>query len=204
MDSVLLLNADYTVLEIISWQKAVSLLYREKVRVVENYADRFLRSSSIVLEFPAVVARVKYVRPRKALRLNRKSLLARDQYTCQYCGFRPRKSSGNPDLEQLTLDHVVPRSQAINGWVSVPWHPERVRTTSWWNLLTACQPCNSNKAALSLKDSGLAMRKKPRPPTPLEIAWIALFKYEVPDEWKFYLPPGKSEWANYWDVELED
>jgi 5-methylcytosine-specific restriction endonuclease McrA len=203
MESVLVLNADYTVLEVVSWQKAVGLMFREQVRVVENYADRFLRSTSVVLEFPAVVARIKYVRPRKAARLNRKDLFARDMYQCQYCGFQPRKVSGNPDLELLTLDHVIPRSKAVNGWVKVPWHHERVRPTSWWNLLAACGPCNARKADLTLKQAGLVMMKKPRPPTPRELAWMALFKYEVPDEWKLFLP-ADSPWADYWTVELID
>ena len=202
MEAVLVLNADYSVLEIVSWQRAVSLIYRNQVRLVEAYADRVIRSASLTMDFPAVVARIQYVRPRRNIRFSRQNILARDAYTCQYCGVQPRKKSGDPRLESLTIDHVVPRAHARNGWVKSPWYSQPVRTTSWENILTACSPCNSRKAALSLQQVGFVARKKPRPPTPLEVAWMNLFKYEVPDEWKFYLPEG-SPWADYWTAELD-
>jgi len=204
MEAVLVLNADYTLLEIVSWQKAISMLIREKVRVVEEYSDRFLRSPSLTMGFPAVVARVKYVKPRRRVRFSRKNILARDSYTCQYCGLQPQKSSGAPDLEMLTIDHISPRSKSKDGWVDLPWVKEqRVRVTSWENVLTACGPCNSLKADRSLKEVGLKMNRVPRAPNSMDIAWMTLFRYNIPDEWQTYLPEG-SPWKDYWDGELED
>ena len=54
------------------------------------------------------------------------AVLARDGYTCRYCGAKP------PDVE-LHVDHVVP--VALGGG-DVPE-----------NLVAACEPCNSGKAA---------------------------------------------------------
>lgn len=203
MEAVLVLNADYTLLEIVSWQKAISMLVREKVRVVEEYAGRFLRSTSVTIAFPAVVARVNYVKPRRRVRFSRKNILARDAYTCQYCGIKPTRKSGAPGLELLTIDHVIPRSKAVEGWVRLPWERnKKVRVTSWENVLTACEPCNRVKADRPLKDVGLQMMKKPRAPTSVDIAWMSLFRYDVPEEWQLYLPEG-SPWADYWTGELD-
>ena len=68
---------------------------------------------------------VSYVRiPREAHRrkITRRAVLARDSWTCQYCGSR---KSG------LTVDHVIPRSR---GGKSV-----------WENIVAACATCNRRK-----------------------------------------------------------
>ncbi len=56
---------------------------------------------------------------------SRRNIFKRDHYTCQYCG-------AQPGSEELTIDHVVPRSQ---GGVS-----------SWENCVLACVACNKRKA----------------------------------------------------------
>tara|TARA_R110000824_G_scaffold68263_8_gene176741 strand:+ start:1443 stop:2057 length:615 start_codon:yes stop_codon:yes gene_type:complete len=201
VDAVLVLNADYTLLEIISWQKAMSMLLAEKVRMVEAYADRFINTARLTFEFPAVVVRTKYVRPRRRVRFSRKNILARDAYTCQYCGLKPTRKGGAPDLEMLTIDHVIPRAKSQDGWVNPPWTTGKVRVTSWENILTACGPCNTRKADHSLKAVGMQYKKKPKAPTSMDIAWMTLFGYTIPDEWQLYLPEG-SPWKNYWDGEL--
>lgn len=202
MEAVLVLNADYTLLEVTDWQRAVSLLFREKARLVEDYAGRFLHSPSVTMGMPAVIVRSSYVKPKKQIRLSRKNLLARDFYTCQYCGDRPKKKNGGPNLEELTLDHVVPRAHARGGHVVLPWSKKQIRTTSWENLLTACRDCNSAKADQTPDQAGLKMKKLPKTPSSLDVAWISLFKYEIPAEWQLYLPEG-SPWREYWDVELD-
>jgi 5-methylcytosine-specific restriction endonuclease McrA len=201
MTTVLVLNADYTLLEVVSWQKAVSMLFADKVRLVEQYADRFLRSTSVTLPFPAVVVRTKYVGRRRRVRFSRRNILARDGFTCQYCGAVPRRPQGTPNLEMLTIDHVVPHAQSQDGWVTLPWDGERVRVTSWRNVLTACAPCNGQKAARTPKQAGFTMRKHPQAPTPMQYVWMSLFRYDIPSEWEDYLPEG-SPWREYWRGEL--
>lgn len=71
---------------------------------------------------PIVIEYVK--RPtRRPVRL-RFDVLARDRYTCRYCG---RKA---PDVE-LVVDHIVP---VVKGGTNEPA-----------NLVTACEDCNSGK-----------------------------------------------------------
>jgi len=171
--------------------------------LVEQYADRAIHSAYEVWPFPAVVRLTgRYVK--RKVRLSRSNLLARDSYTCQYCGCKPKKSSGAPRLEELTLDHVVPKSQAVNGWVTLTWgQMPRVRVTSWENLLTACYDCNTGKAARTPRQAGLQMRSFPKAPGPLDIARMNIFQYRIPTEWKMWLPE-KSGWRDYWKGELED
>ncbi len=201
MESVLVLNVDYSPLEVISWRSAIEKLVMGKVHVVEAYADRFVRSTSVVFALPAVV-RLTGAFVRRRVRLSRANILARDAYTCQYCGSKPRRRSGHPDLEALTIDHVVPRADAVDGWVTLPWTGRRVRTTCWENVLVACKPCNRDKAAKSLKQAGLRPRKLPAAPTAREIAWMSIFRHKIPEEWAFYLPEN-SPWRDYWTGELE-
>ena len=200
--SVLLLNIDYTPLEVISWQRAMSKLAREKVELVEDYAGRFIRTSHTAFPFPAVVRLTDGYAERR-IRFSRKNILARDCYTCQYCGIKPRKSTGVPRLEALTIDHVVPRAQSINGWVTQTWGMHRrVRVSCWENVMTACERCNTHKAARTPQEARMHMRKKPQKPSNMDIAWMSLFRYDIPNEWQIYLPEN-SPWRDYWDGELE-
>lgn len=204
MDAVLLLNADYTPLNVISLERAFSLILDEKVRLVSNYANRVLRSANKVWDFPAVIALKVYVRPKKQIRFSRKNILARDAYTCQYCRLRPLKKSGNPDLEMLTIDHIVPRARARDGWVTLPWkNGARVRVTSWENVVTACEPCNTKKADHDLGSVGMKFLSPPRVPTNMDVITMTMFRYQIPEEWADYLPEG-SPWRNYWSGELAD
>lgn len=202
MSDVLLLNIDYTPLGVLNWRTAMEKIVSGKVELVQAYVDRVIRSPNREFPFPAVVRLVTRYAKQK-VRLNRRNIFARDAYTCQYCQVQPRRSSGRPDLEQLSIDHVVPRAQGREGKVLLPWSRERVPVTSWKNVLTACRPCNFRKADRTPGEAGLTMHKRPRAPNTLEIAWMRLLdETEFPDEWKQWLPVN-SPWRDYWEVELE-
>jgi len=64
----------------------------------------------------------------KAYKAFRLKILARDSYTCYYCG---------AENKDMTIDHVIPISEA----------PELV--ISYENAVTACKPCNSRKGSRS-------------------------------------------------------
>lgn len=200
--AVLVLNIDYTPLEVISWRDAIEKILMGKVELVEKYAGQFIRSASASWDSPAVVRiTTKFVR--RKVKMSRKNVLSRDGYTCQYCGLRPRRSGGAPRLEILTIDHVFPKSRAVNGWVTLPWNGNRARVTSWENLLTACESCNTGKADRTPREAGLKMRKVPRAPSTMDVARMSILSYQIPEEWKLYLPEG-SPWRDYWTVALDE
>src|SRR5512134_2453131 len=100
----LLLSQGFEPIKVISWQRAITLLFLGKVEVIEEY-DHNVRSVSLVIKIPAVVRLLRaFRRHAKPVKFSRVNIYARDHYRCQYCG---RRAS----ISELTYDHVTPRSQ---------------------------------------------------------------------------------------------
>lgn len=198
---VLILNADWAIDTVLPARDAVCLLLSDSAYTLVKYADLVIRSTSISIELPAVMVRRTYTR-RRRVRLTRHNIFARDAFTCQYCGHRPRNSKGKPAIEHLTWDHVVPRGHARDGWVTLPWSGERTRTTSWKNLLTACEGCNGRKACRTPREAGMSYLREPAKPTDADRGWMALHSHPLQKEWIEHLPKN-SPWANYWTEELD-
>ena len=129
MSDVLLLNSDYNPisilpLSVISWQHAVKLYFLDRVQILEEYDDWTIRSEHFAMNVPAVCVTKDYFHFKKSAKFSRRNMYLRDMYQCQYCGevF---------DQKDLTLDHVIPRSQGGK--------------TTWENSTTACKSCNHKK-----------------------------------------------------------
>ena len=165
MNHVLVLNATYEPLNVVSVRRAVLLLLKEKAQIVEA-AEAWLRSERLVLPLPLVIRLVYYVRiPRRfSLPLSRRTVLARDQYRCQYCGAQPGKA-------HLTVDHVVPRSKGGK--------------TCWENVTTACGPCNRRKRNRTPKEAGMPLQRQPR--RPRYLALTLLEGTSRPQAWNKYM-----------------
>jgi len=142
--SVLVLNATYEPLNVVSVKRAVVLLLKEKAQIVEA-TEAWIRAQSWSVPRPLVIRLVYYVRipHRLSLPLGRRTVLARDTYSCQYCGRQP-------DRSELTLDHVLPRC--------------RGGQTSWDNLVTACKRCNGRKGNRTPREAGMRLRTQPSAP----------------------------------------
>jgi 5-methylcytosine-specific restriction endonuclease McrA len=163
---VLVLNSDYEPLNVCNLRRAMGLVHLGKADILHEEA-RAIRTLSRHVPRPSVV-RLKYhvKRPMPQLRLSRRSIFARDHFTCQYCGTVGR---------DLTLDHVTPRH---NGGPS-----------TWENLVTCCRRCNTKKGDRALAHSGMNLRRPPR--RPRYVPFISLTKYldgKRHDVWKDYLP----------------
>jgi len=150
--SVLVLNATYEPLSVVSVKRAVVLLLKEKAEIVEA-AEAWVRAQHWAIPRPLVIRLVYYVRipHRLSLPLTRRTVLARDGYTCQYCGRQPDKS-------ELTLDHVLPRC--------------RGGKTSWENVVTACKRCNQRKGNHTPEEAGMRLRSLPRRPRYVALALL--------------------------------
>jgi len=165
MSHVLVLNATYEPLNVVSVRRAVLLLLKEKAEVVEA-ADAWLRSEQMALPVPLVIRLVYYVRiPRRfSLPVSRRTVLARDHYTCQYCRTRLGKA-------HLTLDHVLPRS--------------RGGETIWENVVTACGPCNRRKGNRTPEEAAMPLLRQPR--RPRYLALTLLEGSGAPEVWNKYM-----------------
>lgn len=137
--------------------------------------DAVIQTQWLQLRVPEVITLTRYDRmPVKIVAFSRRNVFKRDHFTCQYCGCRPGS-------EELTIDHVIPRSR---GGVS-----------SWTNCVLACIECNSRKANRTPEQANMPLRKLPVRPL-----WNPL-----------YAPHGVriQSWSKfvseaYWNVELED
>ncbi len=153
MSRVLVLNASFEPLSLISVQRAVVLLLREKAEAIENDISRFLHAERFSLPVPLVIRLVHYVPIPRRLKvpLTRKTLLSRDEYTCQFCG---------TTVGPLTVDHVMPRS--------------RGGATSWENCVAACLRCNHRKGNKTPEEAAMVLRKKPARPDFTHMAFVIL------------------------------
>ena len=168
LQQVLVLNASYEPLNVCSVRRAHVLVWKGKAEVLESL-PKALHSASDTYPWPHVIRLVQYVRVPRAIKrkISRRALFARDGWRCAYCG-----SAGG----RLTLDHVVPRSR---GGESV-----------WENVVTACAPCNLRKGNRLLEESGLTLRRLPRPPAP--VLFIHLATPTIPSVWQQYLPSSAT------------
>ncbi len=168
---VLLLNATYEPLRIIPVQRAVGLLMRGVAEGVDGVAAR-LRTPSTVFEVPSVLRLCYYVRvPQRGVTWSRRRVLARDGYTCVYCGARvgDRRRGQIVTRTDLTLDHLIPRSRGGGN--------------TWSNTACACYWCNHRKADRTPHEAGMQLRWEPKTPR----VNYAVFSGTVPAEWRVYL-----------------
>ncbi len=143
----LILNADYRPLSYFPlslwpWQEAIKAVYLERVNVAAEY-EEVVRSEKLTLPLPSVIVLKNYVVPTKTVPFTRATLFLRDEFTCQYCGYKGK---------DLTFDHVVPKS--------------RGGKTRWDNVVAACQSCNLRKAAKTTSQAGFKLKKTPTKPSP--------------------------------------
>lgn len=191
MHNVLQLNADYQPLKIIRWQRAVELVLSGRVVMVAAWPNLHVRSPSLALPWPAVVALRRYSAQRGRVRFSSRSVQARDNFTCGYCGLRPLLPNGRPDRHQLTMDHVIPRAQAREAKVFLPWARRWVNVTCWENVATACRSCNARKADRTPAQARMPLRIFPRVPTQHDVLRMTLSRTaDMPDLWLPWLPPG--------------
>lgn len=181
----LLLNADYSLLSIISWKKAIiwDIKYQNNpkysIEIIDFYKnDYILGVNDKKIPIPAVAKTKRFFHiNRNPVNFSRKNLFLRDDYTCQYCYkiFEENK---------LTYDHVIPKS----AWKDIHRSP-----TNWTNIVTACISCNFKKANRTPKQANMPLKKLPDIPNKslkyLPIGHHLLkIKNTIPCEWSAYLP----------------
>lgn len=162
----LVLSQGYEPLKVVSWKRAINLLFLGKVELVEEY-DQDIRSTSLVIKCPAVVRLLNaFRRHKKGVRFNRINIFARDRYSCQYCGKKGK-------IADLTYDHVIPRSQGGK--------------TEWTNITTACSICNGKKGGRTPQQAGMRLRIKPYKPSWVPAITLRFNRKSIPESWATYL-----------------
>jgi len=155
MDQVLVLNSDYTPLNVTSLRRGFILVVKGKAEVLREDSKKIVTT---VGEFvrPIVIRLLNYVRFHASpLKLNRKRLYRRDNNECVYCGSK----------KHLTLDHVLPKS--------------RGGRNSWNNLVTCCTSCNMKKGNRTPEEAGMKLRQKPYEPS----IFSSILSVEIENIW---------------------
>ena len=172
----LVLNSDYSPISLIPFhtipvEDAVVRVFNQTCHVVESY-NRKILSPSLSMNWPSVIARNEYLKPKDSVRLRRESLFYRDHGLCAYCE-QPITISG------LTYDHVIPRKHGGE--------------SNWNNIVCACVRCNSLKGSL-LPKGQWTPRQYPYCPTYYELVGIRRkFPIVVDDStWSPYLGDWKG------------
>lgn len=139
--SVLVLNANFEPINVCSSRRAIGLILTGKASLVMNGRGE-IRTVTRVFPAPSIIRLDKMIRrPRPRVRLTKREILRRDNYTCQYCG----QHSPN-----LTIDHIIPRR--LGG------------DHTWENLVAACPACNHRKGSRTLEQSQMHLLQPPGEP----------------------------------------
>jgi 5-methylcytosine-specific restriction endonuclease McrA len=148
MQTVIVLNASYEFLGLVSWQRAMTMLFSGKVEIVKE-SQRIVRTVSRTFRIPAVIRLIKFIRQiyRREVPFSRKNILVRDQFVCQYCG---REFSS----ADLTIDHVIPKVQG--------------GSNEWTNVVACCRACNIKKGGQTPRQAVMQLQRKPFKPTIME------------------------------------
>lgn len=199
---VLVLNKNWSALRIVSAAEALADLFVGRVEAIDtdyqaydftNWTELsacaaqfepdghdFVRTVRALIRVPAVVRLLTFDRIRRpTLRLSRKNIYIRDNYTCQYTGVKLPSS-------ELNLDHVLPTS--------------RGGKTTWENLVCCSVQVNSRKGNRTPEEAGLKLIRPPRRPDAREL----LLRARRPRSIKC---PRIATWKQfvdeaYWNTEL--
>ena len=141
MDKVLVLNSDYTPLNVTDIRRGFILVIKGKAEVVKEDTKKIVTTIGEFVR-PLIIRLLNYVGFRHgAIKVNRRRILKRDGYECGYCGSK----------RNLTIDHIIPRSKG--------------GTNTWKNMVTCCNRCNNEKDNKTPEQAGMKLRVTPYEPT---------------------------------------
>ncbi|MCX7047972.1 MAG: HNH endonuclease [Candidatus Sumerlaeota bacterium] len=192
---VLVLNRNWIAVHLCTVRRALGLLCENLAEVVtEDYETHDFESWLEVSQYaqtniihtptrrvaiPEVIKLLRYKGfPPRVVKFSRRNIYLRDRMQCQYCGTYPV-------IEELTIDHVIPRSQGGK--------------TMWTNVVLACSSCNTRKGSRSPRESGMALLTEP-----IEPHWLMCAGGKLPstDEqaplWQKFIDTA------YWNVALRE
>jgi len=141
---LILLNADNSPIKYISLRKALSLKRRRKITpATEDYIPVKTVSGDVHICKKWRLNEFQKYYYTKRVPFRKKHVWVRDKWKCAYCGENVK--------QKPTIDHIIPRSKGGR--------------STYDNVVTACEKCNTHKGNMSLKEVGYKLRKQPTHPT---------------------------------------
>jgi 5-methylcytosine-specific restriction endonuclease McrA len=142
METVLVLNYDYTPLNVTSLRRGFVLVDKGKAEVLREYENPIITTVGNFVR-PLIIRLLRYINyhKKKDLKISRLKIYQRDGYKCVYCGTH----------KKLTIDHVIPKSKG--------------GLNTWENMVTCCFDCNSKKGSKTLQEANMKLSTKPYKPS---------------------------------------
>jgi 5-methylcytosine-specific restriction endonuclease McrA len=139
-----LLNADYTFLNLVNWKRAICLIAKGKVEVVKDSPKTIRNADGAEVKIPAVMRLIKLIRTiyRTSVAFTKRNVLIRDHFRCAYCG---------ASKEKLSIDHIIPKSKGGK--------------MTFENCVAACRACNLKKGGRTPSEARMFLKIKPYQPT---------------------------------------
>lgn len=141
---IVVFSSSYLPLTRVNIKRAIVLLVTERAESLELGTSQHweVRSPNRVLQVSEHIRLTGNHGERhwKVPPVSRREVFRRDQHQCQYCGSK----------QQLTIDHVMPRSKG--------------GTHTWDNVVTACARCNTSKGDRLLPIPNLVLKTRPQAP----------------------------------------
>jgi 5-methylcytosine-specific restriction endonuclease McrA len=197
MGDVLVLNRSFYAIQIVNWQRALSLVYLDHARVIDqdyrtySFEDWRELSNEIKAEpsgiintpsFKVVIPDVIALRtfdglPKSEVKFTRRNIYEHYEYKCAYCGIKFNTSD-------LNLEHVIPRS--------------RGGKTDWTNIVTSCIPCNLKKGNRLPEEAHMKLLVQPTKPKWRGSAAIVFRPgFRIKASWQRFID------SVYWNTELD-
>ena len=183
---VLVLNKLWMPIRVVQSIRAFTLLFAGKASVVDvedfsiftwdewqktptQEGDAVIHTSNSNVKLPEVIVLSNYDKiPKKGMKLTKRNIFLRDNFTCQYTG-------KTVSTKTADIDHVIPKS--------------RGGKTSWDNLVVCSKPVNRKKADRTPDEAGLKLLKRPTKPEP-QVIYIDP-KMDMPPSWKKFIAKKK-------------
>jgi 5-methylcytosine-specific restriction endonuclease McrA len=162
-EPVLVLNANFEPINVCSMRRAIGLILAEKAALVVN-GRGYIHTINQQLPRPSVI-RLEHMihRPRSRVKLTRREVFRRDNYTCQYCGRHDTP---------LTVDHILPKH--LGG------------QHIWTNVAAACPSCNHRKGGRRLEEVHMSLLHIPQEP-PASAIYLYGRHLNENGEWEPYI-----------------
>jgi hypothetical protein len=155
MSTVLVLNYDYTPLNVTSVRRGFVLVDKGKAEVIKSDENPITAGYDVYVR-PVIIRLLKYIKYQvRKLRANRARIYKRDNHECVYCGSK----------KDLTLDHVMPKSRGGGN--------------EWTNLVTSCFKCNLRKGNRTPDEAKMFLKQKPYVPTLINNKELPLERQDI-------------------------
>lgn len=159
-NKVIVLNADYQFMNIVSFERAFLYLAKNKV-VIEKYREKVMTTTEESFKIPLVVRFIYLVKQilNRRVPWSKKNICIRDNYICAYCGVH--------DPHHMTVDHVVPKSLGGNN--------------TFENCVASCKKCNNLKGDRSCQEMNMFPKHRMVHPTISEFMKQWYKQFDVDD-----------------------